>query len=220
MSSKLDSQDPSVKTEWVHCNSCLNSTKHFILAEHEKRVVAAPCDEYGQPWWHSRYTLLVCCGCDSATLRRRLDFSEWDDYEVDFYPPQVSRHLPSWRYELPGEMIGLLTEIYSALHADNRRLALMGARTIIDIFVVDKIGDIGTFKQKLQALVDKGYLASQQQSVLDVALEAGHAAAHRGYQPTSEVLDHVIDVVESLLQTYALETASNLVKKKIPPRPR
>lgn len=221
MSSSLGSQEQSLKIEWVHCNRCLNPTKHFILAEHETRDVGEPCDEFGQPWWHTIYALLTCCGCESVTLRRQLEFSEWEDDDIDvkFYPPQVSRQLPKWLDELPSEINELLTEIYSALHADNRRLALMGARTIIDMFVVDKIGDVGSFKQKLQTLVDKGYLGSLQKETLDVALEAGHAAAHRGYKPPSEVLNHVMDVVESLLQTYALEKVSDLVKKKIPPRP-
>jgi hypothetical protein len=114
----------------------------------------------------------------------------------------------------------LLSEIYTALHLNSRRLALMGVRTIIDMFVLDKIGDVGTFQQKLQTLVDGGYLGSQQKDILNVALEAGNAAAHRGYKPSSEVLSHVIDVVESLLQSYALEKVSDSVKAKIPSRPR
>jgi hypothetical protein len=94
----------------------------------------------------------------------------------------------------------------------------MGARTVIDMFVLDKIGDVGTFKQKLQALVDGGYLGSQQQDILNVALEAGNAAVHRGYKPSVEVLTHVIDVVENLLYLYALTGASNSVKSRIPSR--
>lgn len=222
MSSTIGSDNQLPKIEWIHCNHCLHRTKHSILAEHENTVTGELCSEYGEPWWHITYTLFICCGCESVTLRRQMMFSEWesDEPEIEFYPPQVSRQLPKWHDELPCEIHELLSEIYTALHSNSRRLALMGVRTVIDMFVLDKIGDVGTFRQKLQSLVDGGYLGSQQRDILNVALEAGNAAAHRGYKPSSEVLSHAIDVVESLLQSYALEKVSNSVKAKIPSRPR
>lgn len=220
MSSNIGSDNQSPKIEWIHCNCCLHQTKHSILAEH-KHEEKGPEEEWGYLWWETKYTLFTCCGCESVTLRRHHTFSEWEGQsEIEFYPPQVSRQLPKWHDELPCEIDELLSEIYTALHSNSRRLALMGVRTVIDMFVLDKIGDVGTFRQKLQALVDGGYLGSQQRDILNVALEAGNAAAHRGYKPSSEVLSHAIDVVESLLQSYALEKVSNSVKEKIPFRPR
>jgi hypothetical protein len=222
VSSNPGSDNPLLKIEWVHCNRCLHQTKHSILTEHENTVTGEPCSEYGEPWLHTTYTLFICCGCESITLRRQMMFSEWesDEPEIEFYPPQVSRQLPKWHDELPCEIHELLSEIYTALHSNSRRLALMGVRTIIDMFVLDKIGDIGTFQQKLQALVDDGYLGGQQKDILNVTLEAGNAAAHRGYKPSSEVLSHAVDVVESLLQSYALEKMSHSIKAKIPSRTR
>lgn len=219
MSSNTDSNDQSEKMEWIHCNGCLRQTKHSILTEHERQDSGSE-DEF--IWSHTRHTLFICCGCESITLRREYMFSEWDDEhggpDINFYPPQVSRRRPEWHYWLPMEIRDLLTEIYAALHSNSHRLALMGARTVIDMFVLDKIGDVGTFKQKLQALVNDGYLGSQQQDILNVALEAGNAAVHRGYKPSVEVLTHVIDVVENLLYLYALTGASNSVKSRIPSR--
>jgi Domain of unknown function (DUF4145) len=208
------------KTELVHCNNCLHKTKHFLVAEHSQDITEPSGYEEYDVWWHIKHTLFACCGCESVTLRRKYMFSEWDEPEITFYPPQVSRRLPDWHDELPSEIQELLSEIYTALHSNSRRLALMGARTVIDMFVLDRIGDVGTFKQKLQALVNEGYLGNQQRDILNVALEAGNAAAHRGYKPSSEVLSHVIDVVESLVQSYALEKASESIKEKIPHRTR
>jgi Domain of unknown function (DUF4145) len=220
MSSNNGSDSQLRGIEWIHCNCCLHKTKHSIIAEHKYEVIDPP-EEWGSLWWETKYTLFNCCGCESVTLRRHHTFSEWDGHsEIEFYPPQVSRQLPKWHDELPFEIHELLSEIYTALHSNSRRLALMGVRTVIDMFVLDKIGDIGTFRQKLQALVDGGYLCNQQRDILNVALEAGNAASHRGYNPPSEVLSHAIDVVESLLQSYALENMSNSVKAKIPSRPR
>ena len=220
MISNIESENQSLKIEWIHCNCCLHQTKHSILAErqHEEE---GPEEEWGCLWWETKYTLFICCGCESVTLRRHHTFSEWEGgSKIEFYPPQVSRQLPKCHDELPCEIHELICEIYTALHSNSRRLALMGVRTVIDMFVLDKIGDAGTFSQKLKALVDGGYLGSQQRDILNVALEAGNAAAHRGYKPSSEVLSHAIDVVESLLQSYALEKVSNSVKEQIPPRPR
>ena len=210
----------SSNIEWVHCNKCLHLTKHEILKEHNCEHTEKYCDF--DLWWDTKYTLFICCGCESVTLRRQYTFSEWEDnqLEIEFYPPQVSRRLPSWHDKLPSEMQDLLTEVYIALHSNSRRLALMGARTVIDMFILDKIGDSGSFKEKLKALVDGGYLGSKQRNILDVALDAGNAAAHRGYNPLPEDLNHIIDVVESLLQFYILEVQSNSVKEKIPPRAR
>jgi Domain of unknown function (DUF4145) len=219
MSSNIDSKNQLENMEWIHCNGCLRKTKHCILTEHEHLESDS---KYECVWWQTKHTLFICCGCESITLRRQYMFSEWDDEyggpEINFYPPQVSRKRPEWHDWLPMEIRDLLTEIYSALHSNSHRLALMGARTVIDMFVLDKIGDVGTFKQKLQALVDGGYLGSQQQEILNVALEAGNAAVHRGYKPSVEVLIHVIDVIENLLYLYALTKASNSVKSKIPSR--
>jgi hypothetical protein len=215
--SSISSDNQSTKVEWIHCNQCLHPTKHSIIAHH-KHIDEGPQEDWGCPWWEIEHTLFICCGCESITLRRHLEHSEWEEHsETEFYPPQVSRRQPKWHDKLPYEIQELLCEIYTALHSNSRRLALMGVRTVIDIFMLDKIGeDIGTFNQKLQALVDRGYLGSQQKDILNVALDAGHAAAHRGYQPSPEVLNHTIDVVESLLQSYALEKDSNLVKGEIP----
>jgi hypothetical protein len=210
----------SSNIEWVHCNKCLDLTKHEILKEHN----CGDKDKYLDfvIWWNTKYTLFICCGCESVTLRRQYTCSEWESnqQEIEFYPPQVSRRLPPWHDKFPSEMQDLLAEIYIALRSNSRRLALMGARTAIDMFMLDKIGDIGTFEKKLKALVDSGYLGSKQHDILSVALEAGSAAAHRGYNPLPEHLNHVIDVVESLLQFYILEVQSNSVKGNIPPRPR
>ena len=221
------------KKEWVHCNRCLCETKHFLIATHSQEI--SELYEGVNIWWHTDYALLECCGCEHVTLRREctcsensltvtgFDGEEVEDYyypEVTFYPPQVSRRLPNWHKELPSEIQELLTEIYAALHSNSRRLALMGARTVIDTFVLDKLGDVGTFQDKLKELVKNGYLADKQKEILDVAIEAGNAAVHRGYNPKPEDLSHVIDIVESLLQSYSLKKTSDSVKGKIPDRSR
>jgi hypothetical protein len=208
--------DQTPKVEWLHCNQCLRNTKHHVLAEHPRRVV----EQHGEHeyWWAITNTLFECCGCEFVTLRRNFMSSESDEEEITFYPPPVSRSLPSWHHHLPWKMQELLREIYTALHSDSRWLALMGTRALIDLFMVDKIGDRGAFTEKLKKLVEKGYLANHEKEILNTALEAGNAATHRGYKPESEELNHVVDVVERLIHTYILKEANDVAKAKIPPR--
>lgn len=112
-----------------------------------------------------------------------------------------------------------MSEIYSALHANSGRLAMMGARTIVDMYMNDTLGDTGGSAKKLNQLVTGGHLAKQDQEILAVALEAGHAASHRGHHHTSSDLNHVIDIVENLLQKRALAKAAATLKAKTPARP-
>jgi hypothetical protein len=54
---------------------------------------------------------------------------------------------------------------------------------------------------------------------LEVALDAGSAAAHRGYRPKLEHVQMVMDVVENLFQaTYVSGKAAVELKKFTPPR--
>ena len=117
------------------------------------------------------------------------------------------------------ELPDLLSEVYSALHANNRRLATMGARTLLDMAIVNSVGDVGNFPNKLEALQQKGLVGKNQREFLEAALEAGNAASHRGHCPTAQRLNDVMDIVESILhQMYVLPHASAKLKKSTPRR--
>jgi hypothetical protein len=114
----------------------------------------------------------------------------------------------------------LLNEIYVALHSDSRRLALMGTRTLVDMLMLEEVRDVGTFDAKLKALLDKGVISDRNREVLSAALDAGSAAAHRGYKPGREEIEAVLDIVENVLQaTHHLSQVADELRKKIPPRP-
>ncbi|MGE6387398.1 DUF4145 domain-containing protein [Pseudomonas sp. NPDC078416] len=148
-------------------------------------------------WWHS-------------------DFDVSDD--TDYYPPRISRQAPNWHQNLPRDLQLMLREIYAALHADSRRLAMMGARALVDMYMNETVGDIGGFVKKLNKLVTDGHLGRQDRDILEAALEAGHAAAHRGHLPTSDQITHVMDIVENLLQKKALQGSAAALKKGTPSR--
>lgn len=95
---------------------------------------------------------------------------------------------------------------------------MMGARTTVDMYMSHTVGDTGGFAQRLAKLVADGHLSKLDSDTLNAVLEAGHAAAHRGYQPTSKEMGHVMDIVENLIQKLALTKSAAALAKRTPPR--
>jgi hypothetical protein len=54
--------------------------------------------------------------------------------------------------------------------------------------------------------------------LLDTSIEAGNASAHRGYKPTEESLNSVVEVVENLLKPLALQSKLSNLKNEVPKR--
>jgi hypothetical protein len=94
----------------------------------------------------------------------------------------------------------------------------MGLRAIVDLFINATIGDIGNFKVKLHKLVDDGYLSKKNRETLEVALDAGHAATHRAYNPSPDDLALVLDIMENLIRPLAMKKRIENLKKNIPKR--
>src|SRR5262249_6993620 len=114
----------------------------------------------------------------------------------------------------------VLQEVYRSLDANNRLLPMMGARTLIDMLMTDKVGDIGTFDEKLRQLEGLGVISSHHREVLSAALDVGSAAAHRGYAPEAEDVNAVMDIIENLLHAvYVLPGMAQRLRTTTPPRP-
>ena len=107
-----------------------------------------------------------CLGCQEIVLQRTERTEDNPEGEVSYFPPAVSRHLPKWRIYLPSESRSVLEEIYKSLDSASLRLPMMGARTLVDLFMVDKVKDIGGFERKLHELEKAGYISSKNRDVL------------------------------------------------------
>lgn len=200
-----------------HCNSCGGVTRHEVLAA--KKTEEADCDQRGNEFLlaSDNYEMLECRGCESVTLRHTSYFA--GDTTVTHYPPPVSRRLPGWTPKLPEKIRGLLEEVYVALQNNSRRLAAMGARALLDSVMIDTVGDLGNFKEKLQAMEERGTISKVNRQTLEAALDAGSAAAHRGHRASSDEVNAVMDIVENLLQAvYHLPNLADRLKKVTPPR--
>jgi len=203
--------------EWVHCNQCLRDTRHEVIAIREVRESEDVESGFSIDWVTTN-TMLECRGCGNVTLRRRLVSHYVDVDNTNYYPPPISRQIPRWQYKLPNDMRDLLKECYAALQSGGKRLAIMGARSLVDMFMNSTLGDIGGFQQKLAGLVKTGYVSKQNQDVLEAALEAGHAAVHRGHEPKADDVNLVFDIVENMLQTMVLQKESEELKRNTPKR--
>lgn len=211
-----------------YCNECLQETNHDLIDSRHRNWLHT--DDEGVPHAEEamQYEFVQCRGCECVSLRRTYTstFSE-DGPEIDYFPPAVSRRTPEWMsglrmFALGGpknEVRQLLKEVYSAMFSGNSRLALMGARAVVDIALTDKLGDIGGFEQKLNEALEQKWITPAQHKVLKSAVDAGNAASHRAYHPEKKQLGLVLDVVEHLVQLlYVLERDGEEIAKKTPPR--
>ena len=202
-----------------YCNACGQKTKHVVIA---KRTVVSDQTEYEGKTIviaGDAYRMLECQGCESVSLEHQMLDEPNDIDETVLYPPRVFRRPPKWVQHLPIPIRGLLEEVYVALQNNSRRLAMMGSRALVDLVILDTVGDVGTFEEKLEALEKKGTVSSKGREILVAALDAGSAAVHRGYLPQPHEMTAVMDIVENLLQaTYHLEGLADRLRKATPPR--
>ena len=172
-------------------------------------------------YWTDKFEIFQCQGCESVLVRRSFDFSLFigQEPEQSYFPARISRRRPQWLQQVSGELQSLLGEVYNALHADSPRLALMGIRAVVDLAIMETVGDVGSFPEKLAALEKGGFVGQKQREFLAAVLAAGNAAAHRGHAASTQELEFAMDIVENLLQAiYALEGAAQHIRVKTPPR--
>lgn len=212
-----ESENPQI--EWAPCNGCRRQTRHGIVAERELEEDVTIGGRRRPLHITDTYTMLECMGCGSIILRHRSTCPQTrDDDFVVFYPQRRLRRIPDWQIDLPSEFKSLLRETYTALNANSFRLAVMGARALVDMFINETVGDVGGFAAKLSKLVETGDLSKKEKDILAAALDTGHAVIHRGHNPSGEDVKIVFDIVENLLQKLALGKQVKNLKRHTPKR--
>jgi len=212
-----------------YCNTCQNENLHNVIGEAKTKWSD---DKAGVSGEHEYY-IAQCGGCQEIAFAHFSYFSEHIDYGEDefgnpvrewlptktFYPPRLARQPPSWVDQLDPSDRALLSEIYSALQNDSRSLATMGTRALLDRIMMDRIGDLGSFRKKVDKFVEDGHMASQLAGPLLTVLDAGSAAGHRGYVPDVDVLNNLFDAVESIVQSVCVIPGTvEDIKKQTPER--
>jgi hypothetical protein len=207
----------------------------YVRGEH----VAEGSDDDGVTSWTDTGRILECCGCSRIFFRRDFWFSEWETVgehpvtgeprleggvETTYWPAPATREPPKWVDNIKGadrDLGKLLSEMYTALNNDLRVLAAIGARTVFDrsselLGVAPKL----RFAEKLDELFNQGKVSKDERDTLDVLVDAGSAAAHRGWRPKPEELNTMMDVVETFLhRSFILGEGIKKLKAAIPPKP-
>lgn len=145
----------------------------------------------------------------------------WGQNDTDYFPARVSRQKPAWLTQHPelNDHIQLFEEIYTALHADSRRLAMMGARAVIDLAVARMLGnDPGNFTAGMNELVAAKRLTQEERELIDAAFDAGSAAMHRGHQPEVDDVNTAIDIVERVVHAEVLKKKARALADATPKR--
>ena len=205
-------------------------------------------DEQNDAWTHWR--ILKCRGCEhtfvevvSANSEDCEPYVEADGSQglrnvetFRYWPALARRHRPEWMSEYgisdtnTFEVDALekaMVELYQALDADLRMLAGIGIRTAYDI-ASELLGvnpDL-PFSKKMDALVAGNKITSLDRSRLETMVDAGSAAAHRGWCPSPQDLDAMMSVLEHFVyeafvapaRRAKLDASAAKVKGSVPPR--
>lgn len=222
-----EDHETTKETIKTHCFNCDRETNQDVLfkeLELEPKEIVWRNEEGDQSesaWIVAGniWNLSKCRGCEKINFKHI--FRQGPERETDrvfHFPRKPIRQTPKWIIKLPMQYVEVLNEVYVSLNERLFILSLTGIRTLLDIYIVNKIGDAGTFKQKLNKLVNAGIITSTKATVIEAAIEAGNAAAHRGYKPDKETLFLVLDIVENLLQSEIVDRNAVQIKKNTPKR--
>jgi hypothetical protein len=222
--------------EKADCPICGGARNCYVRASHTH------CNDYGDMPLDDQLvgSVMQCCGCEKVFYREKYWFSEdthvtrdpetgLDNLEpvehVKFWPPISARDRPEWLDYTRGvdsQLHALLSELYLGL--DNGLLIMTGIaiRTCIDRATeLVEVDPILGFDKKLKALFDDGRIGGTERDILATLIDAGSAAAHRGWQPTDVEIGTMMDVLEQFLhRTFFLREESERIRERVPPRPK
>lgn len=212
-----------------HCNACGGQRNHTVLKEHthewEEEVDTGDFLFYDD--CREVYLLLRCCGCDSVSLKHESFAKSQKGSTIKTYPPRQFRQMPAWVQEIEYNpeakafafIPRLLKEIYGSLYSEHRAVSAMGIRALLELIMIEKIGDRGSFGKNVDAFQNEGFISNLQRTLLDPTLEFGHASMHRNYAPKLEELITALDITESLIHTiYVLPDKAESLGEAVPRR--
>lgn len=199
------------------CAACKGDRNCEIKGHHRESYSDENFD-----WWKDWY-LLVCCGCDHVFAQSEASDSEssyavgydrnndivyHEDIQVSSWPAKFKRERPEWldrlvslvEHDRSGDLESCLFQVYEALDHDLNILAAIGIRTTFDVASEILGVEPGKpFDQKLKSMEAAGQITPSQRDDFDVLINAGNASAHRGWNPSFEDLDPLVDSLEHFI---------------------
>jgi hypothetical protein len=131
------------------------------------------------------------------------NFLDFGESRPKTLPVLNAATLPVWVEQLPEGLRELLKETFQAKEQGWNRLAAMGIRAMFDMVSTEALQvDAGGFKRKLEDMVREEHIALTQHQNLNALVETGHAAAHRGFNPTPEMVDSMWGIAMNALESF------------------
>lgn len=216
------------------CPTCSGSRHCSILAEEVNHNDTS--DPFDPEWSITKFRILSCRGCGTRFFQT-VDTSADDMVEITddtgetgqvprerikYYPAFSRRARPRWsKYGWTSEqkLWDITQEMYLALDNELPVLAAIGMRTVFDTAIeILGIDPGGTFKEKLDAILALGKISQEERNLLDALIDAGSAAAHRGWKPEARHLDTMALILEGFLhRAFVLPVRASFLKP--PARP-
>jgi hypothetical protein len=219
----------------AHCPNCGPERNAYLRGKH---VVHS--SEINSPISSSDTGMILeCCGCGKVFFRRDFWFSEWEyvednpytgqpekqgGVETTYWPAAVERKTPEWIDKVAKAdktLRKLLIEMYAALNSNLPVLAAIGARTAFDrSSELLQIEATLPFGKKLDELVAIGKIGKDEREILEALVDAGSAAAHRGWAPKAKELRTMMAIVEAFIyRAFILDDRLQKLKAAVPPKP-
>ncbi|GGC04198.1 hypothetical protein GCM10011363_21110 [Marivita lacus] len=218
----------------AYCPKCGDMRRAFV---HGKREIEWHDDHLPIHGSETGY-LLECCGCQELYFRKDSFFSEaghfsynpithQEEYdpaiEVTYFPSIKKRPKPAAlsKMQIQDRILdSILDELYVSLDNNLNLLAAIGIRTAFDRATeLMGIDPNLRFNEKLSKLQDEGFIGETEKDILSSLIDAGNAAAHRGWKPSNDDLHLMLDIFEPFLERNLLTRhAFKSLHGKVPKR--
>jgi hypothetical protein len=224
--SELHSEDRTKGQKlWLPCERCANSTQHLVHGSIDVEDVNEVADIRV---WQS-FQIVECLGCRWLSFRH--EWSSSDDTEASpstgderpvlhevLYPARLPGQKPLDDQHLPAKVRGIYEEAHFALRNEQRILAAIGIRALVEAVCAEKSATGRDLNQQIDDLVVRGVLTPDGAKVLHGTRLLGNKAAHEVQPPVREKLVAAFQVAENLLQNVFIlpKIAARLPKKRVP----
>ncbi len=200
------------QTVKLACQNCLGVTNHQVLKEvTEKGWI----EEADIGTWDT-YQIVQCSGCERISFRHASSNSENFDEETgepfvleSLYPYRLSgRKTIDGLAHVPREVRRIYEETHTALAANALILGSVGIRAVVEAVCKDKKSKGGDLKEMIDDLVSQGWLAPRNAQFLHKSRFLGNVAAHELTPPDQPTLQSALNIIENLLQTVYILSAT------------
>ena len=192
---------------WCNIRARCGAKRADIVCQHD--------DSHHHQDFHESmyYSILECRGCGEHYFKtcymNSYDYTVSEEHGVvykkivKYWPPSGIRKKPGWEGRLIHKdpvLRSLFNDVYVALDNNLGVPAAIGMRTVFDrASELLGIDPEMPFARKLASLEMDDRITGQEKSVLEVLVEAGSAAAHRGWVPEPHQLDAMMAILEAFI---------------------